>query len=166
MITQERLKELFHYCPETGIFTWKASIERRNSGSVAGYAGALGYMQVCLDGSQYYLHRLAILYMTGSFPKEHTDHIDHNRGNNRWENIRAVSQSENLRNQTMAKNNKSGFAGVCWHKSSGKWLARIGGTSKRIHLGSFSDVNDAIAARKKADIKHGYHANHGQEDKR
>lgn len=165
MITQERLKELLNYDLETGLFTWLQVKPRLRSrvavGSLAGSINSTGYPCITLDTKKYYAHRLAFLYVTGEFPVNDVDHQDHNRANNQWDNLRVATRSENQRNQTMGKDNKSGFTGVCRHKACEKWVATIHVSGKLKYLGIFKDINDAITARKQANIDYGFHANHG-----
>jgi len=103
-------------------------------------------------------HRLAWFYMEGEWP---TGHINHIRDDNRWVNLREVSNQENHKNQSISINNKSGVIGVCWNKKARKWHAQIKVNYKAISLGCFSDIHNAIKARKDAEIKYGFHKNHG-----
>jgi len=98
----------------------------------------------------------------GQWPTEDIDHIDGNRANNRVENLRAVSRSVNMRNAYRRKDNKSGFVGV--HKNRvGSWVAQIAVDGRVIHLGFFRAQGDAVAARKAAEIEHGFSVRHGCE---
>jgi hypothetical protein len=166
MITQARLKELLHYDPDTGVFTWKVrSAKRIHIGDVAGCVAKRGrrhYRSIKVDGELIGAHRLAWLYSSGSFPANHIDHIDGNGLNNSLSNLRDVTLTENLRNSRLSSNNKSGFNGVHFDETAGKWRATIRVCSVIKYLGYFTDINDAIDARKSADIEHGYHQNHGQ----
>jgi len=163
MITQERLKEVLHYDPGTGIFTNKIT---RGSRSVLGSEpGCIctdtGYIVMNVDYCKYSAHRLAFLYMNGELPKIQTDHINGVRSDNRWDNLREVTASENQQNQRKSKRNKSGFTGVSWDKQTSKWHAQIMAGNKVIHLGHFDEKKDAIKARAAANIKYGFHPNHG-----
>lgn len=164
MLTQSKLKEILHYCPETGILTWininKYKPERNNC--PAGTLNPSGYINIVIDGASYKSHRLAWLYMTGKMPKNQIDHINHNRSDNRWANLRQATRKENQRNQSKYDNNTSGINGVGWHKKDKKWRSRIGVNQEEIYLGSFTDKWDAICARKSADNKYGFHENHGK----
>lgn len=126
MITQEQLKLILNYDPETGEFNWL--VKPRNRASIGGVAGHLrknGYREISIKGKKYYAHRLAWLYMTGSWPKEHIDHINGNPSDNRFCNLREATRSQNMHNQGVCSNNTSGYKGVCWHKSNQKWEACI-----------------------------------------
>ena len=161
-LTQKELKKVLHYEPTTGLFTW---VKKRQGVSLGGVAGCLqhnGYRHIGVLGKVYSAHRLAFLYMTGKFPLDEVDHKNHERSDNRWSNLREVTRLENSRNRSMHLNNKSGFSGVCWKKRVSKWLASISINGKRKHLGYFKDIDDAIEARKNANIEYGYHANHGE----
>jgi len=174
-LTQEMLKTVLDYNPETGEFIWlerplSAFVDQRArncwnahyAGNVAGCTTAYGYRVITINFTYYMAHRLAFLYMTGKFPEDKTDHINGVRADNRWINLRAVSHRENMINAKLTARNKSGQMGVRLHKKSGKWYAKIKVDCKEVWLGSFSDKADAIAARKEAEITYGYHANHGR----
>jgi len=164
MITQERLKEVLHYCPETGQFLW---LKGQRRGKVAGSVKrqrvtGKSYRHLKVYGREYLEHRLAFLYTTGDLPEHEVDHIDGNGLNNSWPNLRAVTGRENHRNKRKPANNTSGVVGVCWHEHSGKWLAQIGRGGRK-NLGLFHNKEDAIAARKAAEVFYGFHENHGTE---
>ena len=161
MITQERLKELLRYCPDTGIFTWAKSRTKAVIGKEAGSLTYEGYIEIKLDAVAYRAHRLSFLYMDGALPEFHVDHKNHKRSDNSWANIRRVSSKENSRNRSISNRNTSGFVGVCWYADRGKWRVQIGVDGKSIKLGEFTKKHDAINARKAANIKYGYHENHG-----
>ena len=137
---------------------------RRNSLAFGCLDASTGYIKCHLKGKPYYLHRLIFLYMTGILPgeSEQVDHIDHDKKNNRWENLRIVTNAENGQNKKMLARNTSGIMGVCWSKERMKWQAAIKVNGKRKFLGRFDDINDAALARKNAEIKYGFHRNHGK----
>ncbi len=162
MITQERLKELLHYDPDTGVFLYIKSRHRIIAGTIAGHKGRHGHLHLQIDRKKYQCHRLAFLYMTGHFPKHGTDHINGVKDDNRWVNLRDATYKENNRNAKIRSDNSSGFGGVCWHKRSKKWMASIRDDGKNIYLGSYLSKSDAITARKAASKKYGYHENHGR----
>lgn len=162
MITQSQLKKLFHYEPKTGLFTRKVSTAKCvKVGDIAGCDNGRGYLRIKIDGKNYMNHRLAFMYMIGRFPNEETDHINHDKHDNRWCNLRECSRQENLRNYPIGNRNKSGYMGVCYHKRQKKYCARIRTGSGSLHIGSFDSPLDAsIAYRKEAD-RLGFHENHG-----
>ena len=157
IITQKRLKELLRYDPMTGIFIWLIS----RKGEQAGYINSIGYTVIGIDSEKYFAHRLAFLYMTGKFPKDQVDHDNHIRHDNRWKNLNSSTNAANHKNMPIQSANTSGITGVGWHKSSGKWRARIIVNYKDVYLGLFINKADAAKARKKADIEYGFHVNHG-----
>jgi hypothetical protein len=110
----------------------------------------------------YQAHRLAFLWMTGSFPASEVDHINGVRDDNRWGNLRAVTPTQNAQNQRLPSNNKSGVIGVHWNKQANRWCARIKVNGRVVHIGLFSTLEEAVAARAKANEKYGYHPNHGK----
>ena len=161
MITQAELKRVLKYDPMTGIFTYRVTRGRMRAGDRAGCIHRRGYRSIMVDGAQRTAGRLAVLYMTGRWPKEFVDHINHVRDDNRWENIRVVSCQENQRNQTLNIRNTSGVTGVGWCEVRKKWRTAIQTKGRRKSLGVFTDFDKAVAARKAAEIKYNYHPNHG-----
>lgn len=103
MLTAERLREILHYDPETGVFTWRVKHGRgtsvRHPGDEFGTALCKGYRMGGLLGRQYSVHRLAFLYMTGEWPKADVDHVNRVRSDNRWANMREATRSQNLANR-------------------------------------------------------------------
>lgn len=156
-LTQDRLKELLSYDPETGIFTWK--VDRTGKAKKGSRAGNLnktnGYWIICVDNKRRLAHRLAILYIDGYLPENSLDHIDRNKINNRYNNLREVSQTCNSRNCNIAKNNKSGITGVSWHKKKNKWQSQIN-IPKPINIGVFDSFIDAVKARWEAEVKYNF----------
>ena len=146
ILTQPRLKELLHYNPETGIFTWRIAAGCVRVGSVAGSVGNRGYLQIRIDCKLYQAHRLAWLYVHGEFPPNDLDHINRVRSDNRIGNLRLSTRAENLQNQSMRSNNTSGHVGVSWYKRDQKWMAQIKINYKTINLGFFTDLTEAISA--------------------
>jgi len=177
-ITQRELKELLSYDPDTGDFVWSVrpkdmfSLDRlckrwntRHAGKVAGsvYLGSTtgGYCHIKINARNYAAHRLAWLYVHGKWPNQ-IDHINHKRDDNRIVNLRDVTQKENCRNASMYSNNKSGMMGVRYQNSSSKWVAEIIVDGREVRLGLFGEISDAKAARMEANIKYGFHKNHGK----
>lgn len=151
-LSTEYLKEILHYEPSTGNFTWRVKMARRlTTGDIAGCAkGGTGYRVIRVCGRLFRAHRLAWLYMTGAFPKEHIDHRDGNPSNNKWKNLREVTRSQNMANSRTPVNSRSGMKGVSWHTAARKWCARCG----RHYLGLFEDQTDAMIAANFGAIKH------------
>lgn len=147
LVTLERLKELLAYDPATGIFTWK--IRRRNQirpGTIAGKSvNDEGYHKIFIDAKSYSAHRLAWFYMTGLWPN-FVDHINGIKTDNRFANLRDVSNSENQQNQRKAhKHNLSGFLGVS-SKGIGQFSANIRLNGKQHYLGTYPTAEAAHAA--------------------
>jgi hypothetical protein len=184
MLTQQYIKECFHYDKNTGDFVWKERplshfINKRaylvfNSkmpGKAAGSKDASGtsLTSYCrtqittLDGrASYRLHRLAWLYVYGKDPVNCIDHINGNGLDNRIKNLRTVRHSENNKNSAQRKDNTSGYTGVSYRRDSKVWRAYIAVNGKIINLGTYRDIEGAVSARKKAEIKYKYHENHGR----
>lgn len=142
MITQERLKELLDYDPETGIFTWKKPYCSRWIGKVVGYDSTQGYKRIALDGKYYLSHRLAWLYVYGMTPTI-IDHINCITDDNRIINLRECTHAQNQANQRLTKANTSGFKGVSFNKREGKWSARLMVNYKPMHMGFYSTKEEA-----------------------
>jgi hypothetical protein len=152
MLTQERLKELLNYDSATGIFTWKIKTVKTNIGEIAGSITHNGYIRIGVDYRDYLAHQLAWLFHYGEFPKITIDHIDRKTSNNKISNLRIITKSENMANANIRIDNKSGHKGVRFNKKDNKWRSKISKEGKEIYLGSFSNIEDAIAVRKKAEI--------------
>ena len=158
-LTAEYLRSVLHYDPDTGIFTWKVgSANRVKVGDVAGSTGVNGYLQIKLQSRKHKAHRLAWLHFHGVWPKDQIDHVNRNRSDNRLVNLRDVTNKQNLQNAGKYSHNTSGHPGVSWDKQNSKWRAQIMHNQKMIHLGYFTDIEDAIAARKAGELKYwGHH---------
>ena len=172
-LTHEVLKERLEYNPDTGVFIWKAKTARNKIGQRAGseewYGKNTGRngkyrVRIKLLSKNYAAHRLAWFYMTGEWPNV-IDHIDGNPFNNTWNNLRDVTNTINCQNLPRRSDNTSGVTGVIWRSSSNVWCADITVNGTRIFLGSDKDKDHVIKLRKDAEIKYGFHKNHGREVK-
>ncbi len=152
-LSQSRLKMLLHYDPDTGIWIWlrKNGTKRSQAGSVFNQGRSAGYRRIMIDGKSYYSSHLAFLYMTGDFPNGEVDHIDRNRGNDRWINLRKTNHIKNCQNRGSRNDNKSGYPGVSYNTQYDKWKADITVDKQRIYLGKFHTLQEAINARKFAE---------------
>lgn len=121
-----------------------------------------GYFRGKILGKAYASHRVVWTIYYGEWPKDQIDHINGIRDDNRIVNLRVVSNSENSRNIKIPATNTSGKIGVSWKKPNKKWQAQIKVNGSIIYLGLFADKRDAVEARKAAEIKHGFHKNHGR----
>ena len=175
--TPETLRKLLSYDPDTGLLTWKRrpiemfatknafkSWNTRYCGNLAfGSIDGRGYRQGAIFSKYCLGHRVAYAVYYGVWPVGDIDHINGDRADNRIANLRDVTRSENQRNSKIPSNNTSGRIGVSWHSNTRKWLASIGvGERKQKHLGIFTNIEDAIAARAAAEVEYGYHPNHGR----
>lgn len=155
----ERIRELIQYDPETGLLHWRVNrlsfAGKAKAGEVAGTPKD-GYISVIVEQRVYRAHRLAWLLTTGSFPPKGTeiDHINRDRSDNRWTNLRLVTRSQNNMNMGLRSDNKSGHKGVGQRKDTGRWYARVTVDRRVILLGHFDSFDDAVAARKAAEITH------------
>jgi hypothetical protein len=175
ILTQELLKELLHYDPETGYVYFKRRSENhfaskrscrswntKHGGRKVSSINGNGYGQIAILGGRYPLHRIIYMWMTGSLPEHEIDHINGITSDNRWENLRACTTSQNGMNKSIPSNNISGRIGVYKHSLCNRWVANIRINNKTIYLGIFKDIESAINCRRKAEIELGFHPNHGR----
>lgn len=145
-LTAALLREALNYDSESGLFTWKTPRPKIRVGNVAGKIGTHGYRLICIDHKSYGAHRLAWLYMTGEWPVAEIDHINHDRLDNSFANLRPASRVENQGNKVRQSNNKSGFKGVSRERRRNKWVAEIRRGNTRLYLGQYDDINHAAEA--------------------
>ena len=163
MITYEQAIEAFDYDPESGELRWRIKPARNTeAGDVAGCTSNHGYRVVKYKSRRYSIHRIIWLMVHGKFPPNEIDHINGVRDDNRLSNLRAATLLENQRNQKLPSNSKSGVMGVHWQTARNKWHASIRVNYKLIYLGIYEILQDAVDARKAAEIKYGFHSNHGR----
>lgn len=179
--TPDQLRELLHYDPETGKLFWKerpasmfkdgyfsrqANCNRWN----VRYAGKVamdtkksdGYKHGTLHGAQISAHRVAWAIHYGAWPVEFIDHKNGVKADNRIENLREASHTENNHNARAMTTNRSGVKGVNWDKVNKKWKVAVMANGKRHHIGRFLSLDDAAAARRSAaEVLHGEFACHG-----
>jgi hypothetical protein len=147
-LTAEQLKKFLAYDAATGLFTWTTiTTNRVKAGQSAGYVQKRGYIAIGLMGRTWLAHRLAWLYVTGTLPHGQVDHINRNRTDNRFANLRLATNAQNQHNASMRKNNRSGVHGVSWDQKSGKWLAKICINRRQKFLGHFATIEAATEAR-------------------
>jgi hypothetical protein len=142
-LTQQELKDLLNYDPDTGLFEWISRRGGTRSDLHAGYRHGTGYLAIKVKGKCYKAHRLAWLYVYGKWPDHEIDHINGKRDDNRISNLRDVRKGENQQNQR-AKEGK--YPGVSWHKRDKCWVAAIKHNKVRTHLGYFDDPKKAFEA--------------------
>jgi hypothetical protein len=146
MLTQTRLKEVLDYDPETGFFTRRLKQTGVKQGKITGSLLREGYVVTSVDCKIYKCHRLAWLYITGAWPTGQIDHINGNRSDNRFDNLRDVSKQQNIENQRKAQqSNKSTNELGTWKNGSG-FAARISHNNTKLYLGTFATVAEAKAA--------------------
>lgn len=181
MFSRAQLIELLDYNQHTGVFKykkrtgkwfsdpsraaqWNSRFAGKECGTVQTKGNGYRRVKIGLMGKQYLAHRLAWVIMTGDMPPEQIDHIDRDATNNKWENL-IDAKNLNQRNKSLQRNNKSGFSGVSWGKSVGKWVARVwcGDENSRTykHLGVFDLKSDAVDAVKSFRSKNAYSSQHG-----
>jgi hypothetical protein len=146
MLTTEALMREVDYCPETGVFRWLASRQKRVVGTEAGsFHKHSGYRYITIDGKKHLAHRLAWLYVHGVWPASKIDHRDGNRANNRIKNLRDATQAVNSQNlQGAHSDSEVALLGVSM--SWGKFEARIHTAGVTYRLGRFDSPDAAHAA--------------------
>lgn len=137
-MTQERLKQIFSYDPETGEFA-----RLKHVGGARKKAEPVRYRAICIDGAPYLAHRMAWLYMTGEMPSRNVDHINRDPSDNRWCNLRLVTQQQNMWN-AIHPTGKTRLRGVS--KVNNKYRASVHNNNKRVHIGYFSSAEAAAEA--------------------
>ena len=152
------LKQRFEYDAESGVLYWKKASKRwigKQAGALHTANRGKKYFRCTLDGDSIYCHRIIWAIVYGESP-DNIDHIDGDGLNNKLSNLRRVQHSVNLKNQKMHSTNTSGHTGVCLRKDSGRWRARIEVDGKPISLGTFSNFDLALSARKQAEKQYGF----------
>jgi hypothetical protein len=144
MLTATRLRELLNYDPATGAFTWRVDRQRYLAGQQAGTARYDGRRSIKVDQIDYCSGRLAWLYMTGKWPRKHVDHKNCNALDDRWENLREATSSQNVANQR--SKGKGRLKGVTWQKDRRKFMAHIRVNYRKINLGRYDTAEAAQAA--------------------
>jgi hypothetical protein len=173
-LTQDILHEIVRYVPETGAFFWRERPRHyfqtghhhkmwnvQNAGKIAGSINSRGYWRITIRSETYTAHRLAWLYVFGTWPAMALDHINQNKVDNRISNLREATSQQNSQNLPRTERNKSGMVGVCWNRAQREWFAYISVSKKQQFIGNFKSKDAAIAARKAAEMLYGYHPNHG-----
>jgi len=154
MITQQRLKEVVDYNPETGVFINRIKRGPCYVGKVLGSPDPLGYIHITVDSRSYNAHSLAWLYVYGKFPSIDIDHVDQIKANNWISNLRLANRTQNCGNVAPTKANMSGLKGVYWRASHKRWIAQIRFEKKNKHLGVFYCKIEAAKAYDKAALEH------------
>lgn len=155
MLTHQRLLEVLHYEPETGVFTWRKFMSATcPAGRIPNGRDPDGYAVLTLDKKYYRQHRLAWFYMTGSMPAKHIDHKNRIRDDNRFCNLRECKEQDNNRNRGLSRNNTSGVSGVYF--SQGKWAVCIRlRKDVRPFFGYFADLE--LAELVASEVRNKYH---------
>ena len=165
-LTVDLLNHLFEYDKETGNLIWKKS--RANGkvkkGDIAGTVDSRGYIRLDINYKKFKAHRLVFLMHKGYLPKT-IDHINGNPSDNRIENLRAATYSQNQYNRKLGSNNTSGFKGVSWYAHKKNWRAAVTLEGKSIHLGYHDTPEEADkVVRAAREELHGSFANHGDDN--
>lgn len=159
ILTQELVRELLDYDPETGVFKWRKSVPRRKAEHIAGTTNSRGYVIISINAKKYKAARLAWFYTHGFWP-ETIDHINHIRSDDRISNLREVDANEQQKNAALQARCKHGIHGV--RRKDGGWAAFIGDNGKDTYLGCSLSLFEACCLRKSAENRLGYHPNHGR----
>lgn len=148
-LTATEVRELFDYSPVTGVLTWKVSLSRRvRVGAAAGFvniSSAGPRLKVGIHGQQYMVHRIIWLWMKGRWPRYEVDHENRDGLDNRWDNLRRATPSQNGINRRLQSNSTTGFKGVCLPTAKRRYTAHIKIRGKHRHLGCFDTAEEAAA---------------------
>lgn len=152
-LTLEYLHSVIYYDPETGAFTWTTAIGPRTKiGARAESTGSRNSVVIRFGKTAYYAPRLAVFYMTGSWPPAHVAPINGDKSDVRYKNLRMQSHAETVHASKVRSTNQSGFRGVSWNTEKGKWIASLTRDYKRKYLGMFDTKEEAVAAVEAADV--------------
>ena len=159
----DELKKFVIYEPDTGFF-YRVNVQGEISKKQAGALHPTGYRAISAAGLRTYAHRMAWYYMTGEWPgKMYVDHINGDRDDNRFANLRLVSSAENAWNSSIRSHNTSGYKGVSWHKGKQRWIATITVNGKQRQVGQFLTKEEAYRCYcDEAERVHGEHSNLGR----
>lgn len=153
MLTQERLKRLMTYNPETGEFIWRVRWHRSRPGDKVGRSLNVGYYRITIDGKHYYLHQLAFLFMEDRIPTHDIDHKNGDKIDNRWDNLRVAGKQGNQANSPMKSTNTSGFKGVSFCATTKRWRASIRHNGREINLGRYNTKEEAAKAYEVSSVR-------------
>jgi hypothetical protein len=153
MLTQTRVRELFEYDPLVGDLVRRVRTRNQVPGKIAGSVNAHGHINVGVDGRLYAAHRIVFLWWHGWLPKE-IDHRNRIKTDNRIDNLRASTSSQNKGNIGLLVNNTSGFRGVSFNTRRQKWHAQIKINGKQTYLGGFDLPEQAARVYNAAAVKH------------
>jgi hypothetical protein len=173
-LTQAIVRELLDYIKATGELFWKwrdrrwfksdhdwKSWNTRYAGKPAFTSKmSSGYKQGSIFERKYLAHRIIWLWVTGRWPDPEVDHKNHIPDDNRWTNLREATHADGMRNQSQDCRNTSGHVGVCKHRKG--YMAQIDENGRHHYLGTYPTIEAAVAARKTAERKYGFHPNHGK----
>lgn len=164
MLSASELKTLFDLDELTGILSWKVrpSASARADLTAGYFHKASGYFKVTCRQRVYPVHRVVWALIHGEWPLDQIDHINGDRSDNRPENLRDVTNSENRKNCGLYRRNKSGVSGVRWRENRSRWEVSIRDKGSLKYLGLFRDFDEAVEVRREAQAKLNFHPNHGQ----
>lgn len=166
--TQHNLKKICHYDPDTGVFrrikkhTWRGNLI--DCDHVINTPSLYGYYQINIFGRPYAVHRLIFLYMTGKFPDADVDHINGDRIDNRWVNLRQVTRRENMMNVGVRSNSTTRVTGVSKRSDTGKYQVYVDVLGVRQSLGCYKTLKEAREVSRNARTAHNFHPNHGERE--
>jgi hypothetical protein len=148
MLTHSELTTIFQYDPKTGFLYWNVPRPKIRVGAKAGYLHRKGYINLEINGKHYAAHRLVWFYVTGSMPTKQIDHINGDKSDNRFENLREASNGQNRANsKTTNKHGLKGVRRLPWMKDGDRcWQASIKHNKKVIYLGCYHTKEEAHAA--------------------
>ena len=155
-LTQELVRELFDYNELTGELIRKIDVGKTKIGQVSGCLSK-GYYYTIINKKRYSNHRIIFLWYFGYIP-DIIDHIDRCTTNNRVENLRPATKSQNNQNTDLQSNNTTGVRGVDFSKQKNKFRVRIKLDGKEKHLGFYNTIEEARVAREAGELKYFTHS--------
>lgn len=162
-MTTNNFHKLLTYDKESGLLAWRFARGNRAAGKEAGHIARDGYRRVRVDGGIFLSHRVVWEMNFGKIPPGmEVDHINHDKTDNRLQNLRMVSHQVNMENKPKYRSNSSGLTGVSFHKRHNVWQSRINvdGRTRTVYTGD--SLFEAACRRISAEVAYGFHANHGK----
>jgi hypothetical protein len=160
-VSYDRLREILTYIPDTGVWLWKDPPPRSkvNKGDLAGCISRNTkhpdncYRRIKIDGRMYKAAILAWFWTYGVWPSKDLDHANGDSLDDRINNLREATDSQNRANSRVPMHNTSGFMGINWNKRNKRWHVRVMKEGYRHWVGAFKSLDEAKEAHRNKSIE-------------